>query len=144
MDLTTKLVLLMALAKAPRVSELRSLNPRTVQWLPDGACIQGNDPAKTQRGGAPRVFFVPTLPNNVALCPVVCLKQYIKTTDTLRITDQQKERLFSAAVRLASRGRSGMSHCPRRWQDGFRHGGETHSNLETLFLSRSGLERHKT
>ena len=47
MNLTTKLVLLLALAKAPKVSELHSWNPPTVQWLPDLACIQGNDPAKT-------------------------------------------------------------------------------------------------
>ena len=99
MDLTTKLVLLLALAKAPRVSELRLLNPRTIQWLLDGACIQGNDPAKTQRDGAPRVFFVPTLPNNVALCPVDCLKQCIKTTGMMRTTDQQKERLLLTTVR---------------------------------------------
>ena len=98
MNLTTNLGLLLALAKAPRVSELQSWNPRTVQWLPDGAGIQGNDPAKTQRGGSPRVFFVPALPGNVAFYLVECLKQYIKMTNTMRTTDQQKERLFLATV----------------------------------------------
>ena len=99
MDLTTKLVLLLALAKAPRVGELQSLNPRTIQWLPDGACNQGNDPAKTQQGIVPRVFFVPTLPNNVGLCPVECLRHHIQTTDMLRTMDRQKERLFLIGIR---------------------------------------------
>ena len=125
MDLTTKLVLLLAPAKAPRVSELRSLNPRSVQWLWDGACIriQGNDLVKTQRGGAPRVFFVPTLPNNVALCPVECLKQYIKTTDTLRTKDQQKERLFLTTVRPHT---SDHRHCGSLAEDGPEEGRRQH------------------
>ena len=41
---------------------------------------------------------MPTLPSNVAFYPVECLKQYIKTTNTMRTTDQQKERLFLTTV----------------------------------------------
>ena len=41
-------------------------------------------------------------------------------------------------------GWSGTSHRPRHWQDEFRRGGETHSNLEMLFVSPGGLERRKT
>lgn len=93
--LSKKLCLLFALAKASRVSELCKLDTRFMRILPDGAEFVLTGPTKTQRGGAPKRFFVPNLPDNSILCPIQCLQTYINVTKPVRLSPQQDQLLLS-------------------------------------------------
>ena len=84
-QLTLKLTALMALAKAPRVSELRALDVSQRQSLPDGVLFRLAALTKTQRTGeAAKEFFLPSFTAQPHLCPVQCLHEYVSRTSTRR------------------------------------------------------------
>ena len=85
-QLSEKLVTLLALSRAPRISELHSLSTAAIRFLPDGVEFVLTSPTKTQRHGAPKVFFVPSLPQDPLLCPVACVRDYLAVTKPQRIS----------------------------------------------------------
>lgn len=98
-DLTWKLTLLMALAKAPRASELHALDCRYLQRLPDGVLFLLTELTKTQRGGGPQQFFLASFSDDADLCPVRCLDAYLARTAALRQTEAPAQPLLIAVIR---------------------------------------------
>ena len=94
--LSWKLVLLLALTRAPRVGELQALDCRFMQQLPDGILFQLQSLTKTQRSGGPRTFFFPSFSEIELLCPVKCLRAYIERTATFRPPAPEPDPLFLA------------------------------------------------
>ena len=83
-QLAEKLVMLMALARAPRVSTIRLLSMQNMRRQPNGIQFVLTQPNKKQRvGSAPKKFFVPMFARNSSLCPAVCLDEHFFRTSTL-------------------------------------------------------------
>ena len=118
-DLSLKLVLLLALAKAPRAKELCLLSYRAMQERPDGISFRLTAPTKTQRGGAMKEFFVPVFVSSSSLCPVACLHAYLQKTAVFRTPSDKGVLLISSqkphdpvAVSTVSRWiKSGLAKC---------------------------------
>ena len=87
--LSWKLVLLLALTRAPRVGELQALDCRHMQRLPDGVLFRLSTLTKTQRSGGPHTFFFPSFPSDARLCPVRCLTSYLARTASFRPSAQE-------------------------------------------------------
>ena len=83
-DLTSKLVMLMALANADRASDLNSLDTRYMQYTQTGVTFKIPGLTKTRRSGPPIVAFYPVLESNTSLCPVSTLKAYMEATKEIR------------------------------------------------------------
>ena len=95
---------LLTLASGKRRSELHALTPR-VQWTqgtnkgivlcPSAKFIRKAHLSASDGWGVLRPFFIPALDevagsDGTPLCPVRCLKYYLKRTEGFRSTDQQK------------------------------------------------------
>ena len=93
--LSWKLCMLLALAKAARVSEICHLDIRAMRFLADGVEFELTHVTKTQRSGGPRKFFVPGLPADPILCPVECIKAYLDVTRSSRTTPAQSALVVS-------------------------------------------------
>ena len=93
--LSVKLVLLLALAKAPRARELCLLSHVASQRLPDGIVLRLTAPTKTQRTGGMKQFFVPAF-GDKSLCPVTCLDVYLERTAALRPGPETNALLISS------------------------------------------------
>ena len=77
-QLAEKLVMLMALARAPRVSTIRLLSIQNMRRQPNGIQFVLTQPNKKRRvGSAPKKFFVPSFPRDSSLCPAVCLDEHL-------------------------------------------------------------------
>ena len=77
--------MLMALARAPRVSTIRLLSIQNMRRLPNGIQFVLTQTNKKQRvGSAPKKFFVPSFAHNSSLCPAVCLDDHLSRTSTWR------------------------------------------------------------
>ena len=83
-DLTSKLVMLMALANADRASDLNSLDTRYMQYAQTGVTFKIPGMTKTRRSGPPIVAFYPVLKSNTSLCPVSTLKDYMEATKEIK------------------------------------------------------------
>ena len=84
-QLAEKLVMLMALARAPRVSTIRLLSIQNMRRQPNGIQFVLTQPNRKQRvGSAPKKFFVPSFARYSSLCPAVCLDEHLSHTSTLR------------------------------------------------------------
>ena len=83
-DLTLKLAMLLALANASRSSELHALDIRQVSWNPDGAAFTLSALTKTSKPGKKKSLFYPRLEVDSEVCPVICLRQYLKVTEDTR------------------------------------------------------------
>ena len=84
-QLSQKLVMLIALARASRVSTLHALSIQSMPRKPDGVQFILTRPTKTQRvGSAPKEFVLPRFAQASTLCPVVCLDEYLSRTISLR------------------------------------------------------------
>ena len=93
--LSWKLCMLLALAKAARVSEICHLDIRTMRFLGDGVEFELTHVTKTQRSGGSLKFFVPGLPADPILCPVECIKAYLDVTKSSRPTPAQSALVVS-------------------------------------------------
>ena len=94
--LSGKLVMLFALAKAPRVSELCALSLQTCSRQRGGVSFVLTELTKTQRPGSNMcTFYVPCLDKEPLVCPVQCLEVYVEKTAALRGT----RKLFIATRR---------------------------------------------
>ena len=82
--LSRKCAILLALTSAKRQSDLRSLDLAFVQFLPEGVEFRIPGLTRSRVPGKDVVFFFPALKDNVQLCPVACLREYIKKTEKLR------------------------------------------------------------
>lgn len=91
--LSYKLVLLLALAKAPRARELQLLQSGPLQRRPDGVLLPLSAPTKTQQSGVLKSFFITSFDESL-LCPVSCLFVYLQRTSEYR--DGEKTPLFLA------------------------------------------------
>ena len=76
--------MLLALTSAKRKSDVHTLDLAIVQFLPEGVAFRIPGLTKTRAPGKDAVFFFPALKDNAHLCPVACLKEYIKKTAKLR------------------------------------------------------------
>lgn len=117
-SLSVKLVLLLALAKAPRAKELCLLSHHGSQCLPDGVVLQLTAPTKTQHAGRMKQFFIPVFADK-SLCPVACLNVYLARTSPLRPKPEASNLFISSqkphhpvAVSTISRWlKHGLSKC---------------------------------
>ena len=76
--------MLMALARAPRVSTIRLLSIQNMCRRPNGIQFVLTQLNKKQRvGSAPMKFFVSSFARNSSLCPAVCLDEHLSRTSTL-------------------------------------------------------------
>ena len=88
--------MLLALTSAMRQSDLHALDLTFVQFLPQGVEFRIPGLTKTRTPGKDVVFFFPSLTDNVQLCPVACLKEYIKKTEKLCNHSSVSKPLFLA------------------------------------------------
>ena len=88
--LSHKLVLLLALAKAPRASEIRMLSALHMQQKPDGIILSLLEPTKTQHHGTLKEFFIAKFPDDQLLCPVSCLDRYLTVSQQWRSSGQSQ------------------------------------------------------
>eukprot|EP00117_Sycon_ciliatum_P001229 scpid101045/ scgid6980/ len=74
LTLSQKTVMLIALAKAPRVSDMEGLDTAFMKQCPDGEEFTLANPSKAQRAGtAPSRFFLPSHAEDGLVCPVKAL-----------------------------------------------------------------------
>ena len=88
--------MLLALTSATRQSDLHALDLTFVQFLPQGVEFRIPGLTKTRTPGKDVVFFFPSLTDNLQLCPVACLKEYIKKTEKLHNHSDVSKPLFLA------------------------------------------------
>ena len=94
--LSRKCAMLLALTSAKRQSDLHALDLAFMQFLPEGVEFRIPGLTKTRAPGKDVVFFFPALKNNGQLCPVTCLREYIKRTAKLRNHNGVSQPLFLA------------------------------------------------
>ena len=83
-DLTSKLMMLMALANADRASDLNSLDTHYMQYTQTGVTFKIPGLTKIRRSGPPIAAFHLILESNTFLCPVSTLKPYMEATKETR------------------------------------------------------------
>ena len=89
--LSFKLVVLMALIRASRVSELQALDLRFRYYKPDGVLFRlASLTKKRHLGAALKECFFASFPEDSRLCVVHCLKQYETLTEGYRRVDPGK------------------------------------------------------
>ena len=94
--LSRKCAMLLALTSAKRQSDLRALDLASVQFLPEDVEFRIPGLTKTRAPGKDVVFFFSALKDNVQLCPLACLREYIKKTAKLRNHSGVSQPLFLA------------------------------------------------
>ena len=94
--LSRKCAMLLALTSAKRQSDLHALDLAFMQFVPEGVEFRIPGLTKTRAPGKDVVFFFPALKNNGQLCPVTCLREYIKRTAKLRNHSGVSQPLFLA------------------------------------------------
>ena len=97
-QLTTKLVMLMALVQASRSSELAALDIRFRVFRPEGVSFTLPTLTKKRTPGAPpRELFFGGFPPDSRLCIISCLRAYESITESLR--KENVSRLFLSYVK---------------------------------------------
>ncbi|XP_044137826.1 uncharacterized protein LOC122928733 [Bufo gargarizans] len=79
-QLSAKLVTLLCLVSCKRVSDVRALDFDALSFTPGGVLFNISRRTKTNI----RAVSYPAFPDNQALCPVLCLKEYLSRTISLR------------------------------------------------------------
>ena len=99
-DLTHKLAMLMALVSASRSHEIHALKLSFMKDFGDRVEFDIDELTKSKRPGkvSQKITFI-EYPDNVKLDVVACLREYLSRTDTLRVTDEQRVKLFIACVK---------------------------------------------
>ena len=96
-NLTRKLAMLLALVLAGRSSDLVRLTPLGMRFVPEGVELKPRGLAKQTRPGK-EVGLQPVVVSifgpDLDLCPVQCLRSYIKATAGLRGAVQSQQQLF--------------------------------------------------
>ena len=99
-QLSQKLVVLMALVKASRTSELRALDTRFRVYRPNGVVFKLASLTKKRTPGLPpKELFFGAFPNDKRLCVVECLKFYEEKTREFRLPGPGEKPLFLSYVR---------------------------------------------
>lgn len=93
-SLTKKLATLLAVSTLLRVSEIASLDKRTLEFSSSGAKIALSKPRKAQTSGPLRWVSIAKYANNL-ICPVDCLRAYVYFTDINRTEANQQHLLIS-------------------------------------------------
>ncbi|KXJ07709.1 hypothetical protein AC249_AIPGENE19166, partial [Exaiptasia diaphana] len=83
-ELSFKLLILFALTCPERTSSLAKLDLRYSKFLPEGVTFSLTCPRKAGNPDKPAVAFFASFKENKNLCPVRCLKRYVKATRGLR------------------------------------------------------------
>jgi len=91
-------MLLALVPSAKRQSDLHALDLTFMQYLPEGVEFKIPGLTKTRVPGKDVIFFFPALKGNVQLCPVACLREYIKT-ENHRNQSGDSQPLFLATQR---------------------------------------------
>lgn len=91
--------MLLALSSAKRQSDLHALDLTFMQYLPEGVEFKIPGLTKTRVPGKDVIFFFPALKGNVQLCPVPCLREYIKKTENHQNQSGDSQPLFLATQR---------------------------------------------
>lgn len=94
--LPRKCAMLLALTSAKWQLDLHALELAFVQFLPEGVEFRIPGLTKTRAPGKDVVFFFSALKDNVQLCPLACLREYIKKTAKLRNHSGVSQPLFLA------------------------------------------------
>ena len=97
--LSRKCAMLLALSSAKRQSDLHALDLAFMQYLPEGVEFKIPGLTKTRLPEKDVTFFFPALKGNVQLCPVACLREYIKKTENHRNRSGDGQPLFLATQR---------------------------------------------
>ena len=83
-QLTLKSILLLALASFARVSELSTIDFHSLNFAEDRLSFALMRPRKSQRFGPLASFFINCLPDDQLLCPVRCVREYVKRMEHVR------------------------------------------------------------
>ena len=94
--LSRKCAMLLELTSARRQPDLHALDLAFVQFHPEGMEFRIPGLTKTRTPGKDVVFFFPALKDNIQLCPVACLREYIKKTEKLHNHSGVSKPLFLA------------------------------------------------
>jgi len=96
-----KLVTLFALTCPERISALASLDLRHCSVLPEGVTFKLTVPRKTGSADKPAEAFFARFDKVKKLCPVECLRQYLKLSRKVRpiIPSSLPDRLFISFMR---------------------------------------------
>ena len=94
-QLSSKLLMLMSLVSASRISELHALDLRFRYHKQNGVLFKlASLTKKHQTGAAPKEYFFASFPEDDKLCVVQCLKQYEKVTQQFRKVSLDKPALL--------------------------------------------------
>ena len=100
LDLTHKLAMLMALVSAGRSHEIHALKLPLMQDYGDRVEFSIDELTKSRRPGrANQKLTFMEYPENIKLDVLACLREYLKRTEPLRTSDDQKNKLFIACVK---------------------------------------------
>ena len=99
--ISMKLVTLFALTCPERISALASLDLRYCSVLPEGVSFKLTVPRKTGSADKPAEAFFARFDKDKKLCPVECLRQYLKLSRKVRpvIPSSLPDRLFISFIR---------------------------------------------
>ena len=99
-QLSQKLVVLMALVKASRTSELRALDVRFRVYRPNGVVFKLASLTKKRTPGlSPKELFFGAFPSDKHLCVVECLKSYEEKTREFRQPGSEEKPLLLSYIR---------------------------------------------
>ena len=80
LQLSKKVVTLLALSNADRCSDLAALDRDYMRWTTSGVQFTVVQMTKTRTSGPPRTVFYPMLREDPDICPVTTLRKYITVT----------------------------------------------------------------
>ena len=103
MNLTLKTVMLLALTRPSRSSDLANLDLRTLKQYPEGIILQTSGLPKQARQNRPIAdFLFPSFQDNKRLCPVKSLTEYLKRTAPFRTGnghEQNPHQVFLSTIK---------------------------------------------
>ena len=98
-QLSHKLVVLLALSNASRASEIHALDIRYLSRNENGVTFTIAELTKTTQPGKKKVVCYFPLKQEIRLCPVAALEEYLKRTSPIRRNDKSKTQLLLSVMK---------------------------------------------
>ena len=98
-QLSHKLVVLLALSNASRASEIHALDIRYLSRNENGVTFTIAELTKTTQPGKKKVVCYLPLKQEIRLCPVAALEEYLKRTSPIRRNDKSKTQLLLSVMK---------------------------------------------